>query len=99
MIDDLQWSYQLAVALAIGLLVGIERGWDRREAEEGQRTAGVRTFGLMGMSVAWQGWSALRRTDSGQSDVYWRGRISVSDCTPWMCASTATWEPRPKLRP
>lgn len=49
MIDDLQWSYQLAVALAIGLLVGIERGWDRREAEEGQRTAGVRTFGLMGM--------------------------------------------------
>lgn len=49
MSDDLQWSYQLAVALAIGLLVGIERGWDRREAEEGQRTAGVRTFGLLGM--------------------------------------------------
>lgn len=49
MSDELQWSYQLAVALAIGLLVGIERGWDRREAEEGQRTAGVRTFGLLGM--------------------------------------------------
>jgi len=49
MSDDLQWSYQLAVALAIGLLVGIERGWKRREAEEGQRTAGLRTFGLLGM--------------------------------------------------
>lgn len=47
--DDLQWSYQLAVALAVGLLVGIERGWKRREAEEGQRTAGLRTFGLLGL--------------------------------------------------
>ena len=49
MSDDLHWSYQLAVAVAIGLLVGIERGWDKREAEEGQRTAGLRTFGLLGM--------------------------------------------------
>ncbi len=49
MSDDLQWIYHLAVALAIGLMVGIERGWKRREEQEGQRTAGFRTFGLLGM--------------------------------------------------
>ena len=41
--------FQLAVALAIGLLVGIERGWRRREAKEGERVAGLRTYGLIGL--------------------------------------------------
>ncbi len=41
--------YHLGVALAIGLLVGVERGWKERSAEEGQRVAGVRTFGLIGL--------------------------------------------------
>jgi uncharacterized membrane protein (DUF4010 family) len=39
----------LAVALAIGLLIGTERGWQRRETEEGQRVAGLRTFSLIGL--------------------------------------------------
>ena len=39
----------LAVALAIGLLIGLERGWHEREAEEGSRVAGLRTFGLIGL--------------------------------------------------
>ncbi|BBK31300.1 uncharacterized membrane protein (DUF4010 family) [Stella humosa] len=39
----------LAVALGIGLLVGMERGWNRREEEEGSRVAGWRTFGLIGL--------------------------------------------------
>ncbi|HHJ13834.1 MAG TPA: MgtC/SapB family protein [Gammaproteobacteria bacterium] len=39
----------LAIALAIGLLVGIERGWSGRGAEEGGRVAGIRTFGLLGL--------------------------------------------------
>lgn len=41
--------YSLAVALAIGLLIGIERGWKKRESVEGSRIAGVRTFGLIGL--------------------------------------------------
>ncbi len=41
---------RLAVALAIGLLVGAERHWRERDASPGQRTAGVRTFGLIGLS-------------------------------------------------
>jgi uncharacterized membrane protein (DUF4010 family) len=39
----------LGVALAVGLLIGIERGWQEREAEEGRRIAGVRTYGLIGL--------------------------------------------------
>jgi uncharacterized membrane protein (DUF4010 family) len=37
---------RLAIALAIGLLIGLERGWQAREEEEGQRTAGLRTYTL-----------------------------------------------------
>ncbi|MBC2836530.1 MgtC/SapB family protein [Paragemmobacter straminiformis] len=40
---------RLAAALAIGLLVGIERGWKTREVEDHKRAAGVRTFGLAGL--------------------------------------------------
>ncbi|MBR0652657.1 MgtC/SapB family protein [Roseomonas terrae] len=41
--------HHLAVALAIGLLVGAERHWRERDASPGTRTAGVRTFGLIGL--------------------------------------------------
>jgi len=47
--DFLQWAYQLAVAVAIGLLVGVERGWKGREAEEGEREIGLRTLALVGL--------------------------------------------------
>jgi uncharacterized membrane protein (DUF4010 family) len=46
---DLEIYYHLGVALAIGLLMGIERGWREREAAEGSRVAGVRTYGLLGL--------------------------------------------------
>lgn len=39
---------RLGLALAIGILVGIERGWQERETAAGKRTAGIRTFGLAG---------------------------------------------------
>lgn len=39
----------LAVALAIGLLVGVERGWQSRGDRPGARVAGLRTFGLLGL--------------------------------------------------
>lgn len=41
--------YYLSVSLAIGLLIGTERGWKEREAKEGERIAGVRTYGLIGL--------------------------------------------------
>jgi uncharacterized membrane protein YhiD involved in acid resistance len=38
----------LAVALAVGLLIGIERGWRQRGITTGGRVAGVRTFAVPG---------------------------------------------------
>lgn len=40
---------RLGVALAIGLLVGLERGWRERDQPAGSRTAGFRTFGIFGL--------------------------------------------------
>ena len=45
----MDWAYRLAVALAIGLLIGVERGWKGREAEEGEREIGLRTLALLGL--------------------------------------------------
>ncbi|MBE7941045.1 MULTISPECIES: DUF4010 domain-containing protein [Ramlibacter] len=39
----------LGVALAAGLLVGLERGWRERELPDGGRIAGLRTFALIGL--------------------------------------------------
>ncbi len=46
---ELSTFYLLLVALAIGLLIGVERGWQERDSQEGQRVAGVRTYGLIGL--------------------------------------------------
>ena len=40
---------RLAVSLAIGLLVGLERGWHSRGEKDHQRAAGFRTFALTGL--------------------------------------------------
>jgi uncharacterized membrane protein (DUF4010 family) len=39
----------LAVSLAVGLLIGLERGWRGRSLAEGGRIAGLRTFALTGL--------------------------------------------------
>lgn len=41
---------QLAAALAVGLLIGIERGWRQRSATDGTRVSGLRTFTLLGLA-------------------------------------------------
>lgn len=49
MSSDQATFYHLGVALAIGLLIGVERGWSERGEQEGSRIAGVRTFALIGL--------------------------------------------------
>jgi uncharacterized membrane protein (DUF4010 family) len=46
---ELENFKELGIALAIGLLIGLERGWRTRELGEGLRVAGLRTFGLIGL--------------------------------------------------
>lgn len=40
----------IGIALAIGLLVGSERGWQGRGRSEGTRVAGIRTFSLIALT-------------------------------------------------
>ena len=41
--------HRLAVALGVGLIVGVERGWRSRLESGGPRPAGVRTFALVAL--------------------------------------------------
>jgi len=41
---------QLMIAAALGLLVGLERGWHERETRSGGRVAGIRTYTLIAIS-------------------------------------------------
>ena len=46
-IDDLT---RLGMALALGLLLGLQRGWAMRAQAAGSRFAGIRTYGLLGLA-------------------------------------------------
>ncbi len=46
LIDTFQ---RLGMALGIGLLLGVERGWRHRDAPDGSRAAGLRTHAVMGL--------------------------------------------------
>jgi len=46
---DFEVLQHLTIATAIGLLVGVERGWRERKSHPGMRTAGIRTFTLIGL--------------------------------------------------
>ncbi len=52
------------VPLAIGLLIGLERGWQQRGRAAGSRVAGLRTFGLFGLIGGLAGYIA-----AGQAPV------------------------------
>jgi uncharacterized membrane protein (DUF4010 family) len=47
--DQNELFLRLALALAIGFLIGLERGWKERDEKEGHRAAGLRTFALIGL--------------------------------------------------
>ncbi|MBC7950274.1 MAG: MgtC/SapB family protein [Rhodospirillaceae bacterium] len=53
--EHLELFERLGLALAIGLLMGVERGWQAREYEGG-RVAGIRTFALIGLLGGVSGW-------------------------------------------
>ncbi len=47
--DEQRILVELTVALAIGLLFGLERGWHGEREGDNKKPAGVRTFGLIGL--------------------------------------------------
>jgi uncharacterized membrane protein (DUF4010 family) len=61
----------LGIALGIGLLIGIERGWTQRDHAAGTRVAGVRTYGLLGLAG---GLIGLLATGS----AFWLGVVAMA---------------------
>lgn len=44
-----QTGINLAIALLLGAIIGLERGWQARDQQSGDRIAGIRTFALVGL--------------------------------------------------
>ncbi len=63
--DTLELFQRLGVALAIGFLIGLERGWKARNEPEGTRAAGLRTHALGGLLGGVWGALALTRGNDG----------------------------------
>jgi hypothetical protein len=47
--DFLELISRFGLALGIGLLFGLKRGWRSREERAGARAAGIRTFAISGL--------------------------------------------------
>jgi uncharacterized membrane protein (DUF4010 family) len=77
---------RLTVALAIGLLVGLERGWQTRDAEDNRRAAGFRTFALSGLLGGVTGLIARETTVSVIGWVFF-GYIIAFTAFHWLEAS------------
>ncbi|MHA1573480.1 MAG: MgtC/SapB family protein [Alphaproteobacteria bacterium] len=57
--DTFELIQRMTIALAIGLVIGIERGWQQREEAEGERAVGLRTHALAGLLGG--AWGAIAR--------------------------------------
>ncbi|MCH4564178.1 MgtC/SapB family protein [Halomonas sp. EGI 63088] len=79
-------ALRLAVALLLGALIGIERGWVAREQKSGERIAGIRTHALVGLLggiaallaerlIAWA-FPLLFLAVAAIGLVAWRARVS-----------------------
>jgi len=63
--DTLELFQRLSVSLAIGLVIGLERGWHARLEAEGERAAGLRTLALTGILGGVWGAIAVKGGDGG----------------------------------
>ena len=63
--DTFELFQRLSVALAVGLVIGLERGWRARAEHEGERAAGLRTHALAGVLGGVWGAIALRSGEGG----------------------------------
>lgn len=71
---------KLGLALAIGLLVGLERGWRERDEPAGSRTAGIRTYGISGLLG---GLFAALATAFGDATVFVGGFLGFALAFTW----------------
>src|SRR6056297_2989258 len=48
-LDNNATAVNLFIALLLGAVIGLERGWGNRKKAPGERIAGIRTFALIGL--------------------------------------------------
>lgn len=65
----------IALALALGLLVGLQRGWVRRGDPDGSRVAGIRTFALFGLAGGLAG--SVAAQSAGLATVMLAGAVGL----------------------
>lgn len=65
--ETVELFQRLSVALAIGLLIGLERGWQARGEPEGERAAGLRTHALSALLGAV--WGAVAHRYGGEGSI------------------------------
>src|SRR5262245_15393814 len=80
---DTPLIYRLAIALGIGVIVGLERGWQAPGEEKGRRQAGIRTFSVVGLRG---GVLAAAHADFGSGSVGDSGGDSTGSA-PWLLAA------------
>jgi len=88
-LDANQPLIRLAVALLLGSLIGIERGWVAREQKSGERIAGIRTHALVGLlggiaallSTTVSAWAfpLVFLAVAGIALVAWRARLAEAE--------------------
>ncbi|MGG6892397.1 MgtC/SapB family protein [Rhizobium sp. BR 315] len=66
--ESIESFERLGLALAIGAVVGVERHWRERDEGAGKRTAGIRTFMIVGMLGGLSG--LIEQTQSPQPALY-----------------------------
>jgi uncharacterized membrane protein (DUF4010 family) len=76
--DSLDPFLRLGAALAIGFLIGFERGWRKRDDPEGSRTAGLRTFALIGLVGGVAGFLAGASRDALGVAIIGAGFLAVA---------------------
>ena len=86
-IKDNMALWHLGIALLLGTLIGLERGWSKRKEESGARIAGIRTHALVGLlgglaallSEALTGWAfpTLLLAVAAIALVAWRTRAEA----------------------
>lgn len=60
---DFVTFYQLGLSLALGFIIGLEREWRERDFDGERRPAGLRTFGLIGLSGGLSGLAGREFTE------------------------------------
>lgn len=65
--ESIEIFERLGLAIAIGAVVGVERHWRDRDEPSGKRTAGLRTFALIGMLGGTAGLIAQALRSSGSA--------------------------------